>query len=137
MKLTSTLSHRTDFLYLAPLLNVILLLLIFFLLNSSLVVPAGVRVELPMSASSLRPLERAQVLTLTAGENPEIYLGREKVMLADLPAKLQAAKQASRQVIISADALAPHGLVVKVQDIIWAAGCQPAIASRFKEEPAR
>lgn len=159
MKLQSTLKLRPDFLFVAPLLNVVLLLLIFFLVTSSLVVQGGSRVQLPESASTLRPLERAHVLTVTAqramltsedstlmttdqdavdGEEetlpavdfePVIYFNKERVTMAELPAKLQAGRSVSRHVIISADVLVSHGRVVALQDLIWAAGCQPAIAT--------
>lgn len=129
MKLTSNLKLRPDFLYLAPLLNVVMLLMIFFLVNSSLVVQGGTRVELPVSASTLRPLEHAHVLTVTAGTEPEMYFNKGKISLAELPAKLQAGKETSRHVIINADALVSHGRITELQDLIWAAGCQPALAT--------
>jgi biopolymer transport protein ExbD len=135
MKLTSTIKLRPDFLYLAPLLNVIMLLMIFFLVNSSLVVQGGIAVEQPPSASALRPFERAHVLTVTAGQEPTFYFNKEKIELADLPEKLQEPKnrETSRRVIISADLLVTHGMVVKIQDIIWAAGCQAAIATTLAQ----
>jgi biopolymer transport protein ExbD len=156
MKLQSTLKLRPDFLFVAPLLNVVLLLLIFFLVTSSLVVQGGSRVELPVSSSTLRPMERAHVLTVTAqrilppklatpvtvedasGTEPAapeedlgsvMYFNKEKVTLAELPAKLKASLSISPHVIINADVLVSHGRVVELQDIIWAAGCQPAIAT--------
>lgn len=133
MKLTSNIKLRPDFLYLAPLLNVIMLLLIFFLVNSSLVVQGGTRVELPLSASALKPLERAHVLTVTAGSVPAYYFNKEKIELADLSKKLQLNRETSRHVIISADLLVSHGMIVKIQDMIWAAGCQPAIATSLAQ----
>jgi biopolymer transport protein ExbD len=159
MKLQSTLKLRPDFLFVAPLLNVVLLLLIFFLVTSSLVVQGGFRVQLPESASTLRPLERAHVLTVTAQRavpaagssapatvdqdagngdeaappvvdfEPVLYFNKEKVTMGELPAKLEAGRSVSRHVIISADVLVSHGRVVALQDLIWAAGCQPAIAT--------
>jgi biopolymer transport protein ExbD len=157
MKLQSTLKLRPDFLFVAPLLNVVLLLLIFFLVTSSLVVQGGSRVQLPESASTLRPMDQAHVLTVTAqrvvpanvaapvtvdqdvsGAEPVragqddasvMYFDKEKVTIAELPAKLKAGLSISPHVIISADVLVSHGRVVELQDLIWAAGCQPAIAT--------
>jgi biopolymer transport protein ExbD len=162
MKLQSTLKLRPDFLFVAPLLNVVLLLLIFFLVTSSLVVQGGVRVELPISASTLRSMDHAHVLTVTAqraptaapvkpapavtkeatsaleaavvppeNSEPMLYLNREKITLAALPQRLKdpAITNVSRQVIINADVLVSHGRVIELQDIIYAAGCQPAIAT--------
>lgn len=159
MKLQSTLKLRPDFLFVAPLLNVVLLLLIFFLVTSSLVVQGGSRVELPRSASTLRSMDRAHVLTVTAqravkeeekatapavtqevtgGQEPAVrtqdfepvmYFDKERVTLADLPQKIKAGNDVSLHVIISADELVPHGRVVQLQDIIWQAGGLPAIAT--------
>jgi biopolymer transport protein ExbD len=129
MKLTSTLKLRPDFLYLAPLLNVVMLMMIFFLVNSSLVVQGGIRVELPVSASTLRPLDGAHVLTLTAGADAAMYLNKERVSLSELPARFQEAKKSSRHIIINADSLVSHGRVTEIQDLVWAAGCLPAVAS--------
>ena len=95
MKLQSTLSVRPDFLYLAPLLNIVLLLLIFFLLNSNLVVRSGIRVELPVSQSSLKPVERAQIITITAGDTPSVWLNDKPVFTGDLAAALEALKSTS------------------------------------------
>ncbi len=157
MKLESTLKLRPDFLFVAPLLNVVLLLLIFFLVTSSLVVQGGSRVELPSSPSTLRPLEKALVLIVTAQRptppavkpvpvkqslreptspatppvNPEpiMYLNKEKVTLQELPARLSMERSISRLVIIHADVLVSHGRVIELENIIWEAGCQPAIAT--------
>lgn len=133
MKLTSTLKLRPDFLYLAPLLNVVILLLIFFLVNSSLVVQGGSRIELPLSPSSLRAMERAHVVAIPAGDEAEIYFNRKKTTLAELPNLLKKERAKCRQVIVSADALVSHGRVMDIQNMIWAAGCQPAVASRLPE----
>lgn len=128
MKLHSQLTLRPDFLYLAPLLNVVLLLLIFFLLNSNLVVRSGYRVQLPPGNSSLKPLERAHLVTITGGEIPRVLLNGNEVQTGDLQAALTALKDESREVLLNADLAAPNGLVNKVQNAVFAAGCGLSIA---------
>jgi len=118
MKLESTLKVRPDFLYLAPLLNVVGLLLLFFLLTSNLVVRSGVRVNLPVGNSSYKSVERNHVVTVTAGEAPAVYLNHELVALGDLQGKLEAVRKEARFVVINADALAPVGLVDRVTEAV-------------------
>ena len=131
MKLHSTLTLRPDFLYVAPLLNGVMLLLIFFLLNSNLVVRSGIRVELPISQSSLKPVERAHVITLTAGEHPSIWLNDRVVFSGDLAAALEAVKSESRYVVVNADQAVPYGLVQRVQNVVLAAGCDLAMGTQL------
>jgi biopolymer transport protein ExbD len=130
MKLHSTLTLRPDFLYLAPLLNVVLLLLIFFLLNSNLVVRSGIRVELPVSQSSLKPVERAHVITITAGETPTVWLNDKIIFTGDLQAGLEAIKTETRFVVVNADQAVPHGMVQRVQNAVLAAGCELAMGTQ-------
>jgi biopolymer transport protein ExbD len=134
MKLESTLKVRPDFLYLAPLLNVVGLLLLFFLLTSNLVVRSGVRVNLPVGNSSYKSVERNHVVTVTAGEAPAVYLNHEQVALGDLQVRLEAVRKEARFVVINADALAPVGLVDRVTEAVLAAGCEAARGMRMAGE---
>ncbi len=131
MKLQSTLTLRPDFLYLAPLLNIVLLLLIFFLLNSNLVVRSGIRVELPTSQSSLKPVERAHIVTITAGATPSVWLDDKPVFTGDLAAALEAVKSETRYVVVNADQAVPHGMVQRVQNAVLAAGCELAMGTQI------
>ena len=132
MKLESNLTLRPDFLYLAPLLNIVLLLLIFFLLTSNLVVRSGIRVELPVSQSSLKPVERAHIITITAGTPPMVYLDEKEIFTGDLAAALEAVKAQTRYVVVNADQSVPHGMVQRVQNAVLAAGCELAMGTRFE-----
>jgi biopolymer transport protein ExbD len=131
MKLHSTLTLRPDFPYLAPLLNIVLLLLIFFLLNSSLVVRSGILVELPVSQSSLKHVERAHIVTITAGESPTVWLNEKTVYTGDLQAALEALKTETRYVVVNADQAVSHGMVQRVQNAVLAAGCELAMATQI------
>jgi biopolymer transport protein ExbD len=130
MKLQSTLTLRPDFLYLAPLLNIVLLLLIFFLLNSTLVVRSGIRVQLPVSQSSLKLVERAHIITIQAGDTPSVWLNDKPIFTGDLAAALEAVKSETRNVVVNADQAVPHGMVQRVQNAVLAAGCDLAIGTQ-------
>ncbi|MES2469828.1 MAG: biopolymer transporter ExbD [Verrucomicrobiota bacterium] len=130
MKLQSTLTLRPDFLYLAPLLNIVLLLLIFFLLNSTLVVRSGIRVQLPVSQSSLKLVERAHIITIQAGDTPSVWLNDKPIFTGDLAAALEAVKSETRNVVVNADQAVPHGMVQRVQNAVLAAGCELAMGTQ-------
>ena len=134
MKLESSIRVRPDFLYLAPLLNVVLLLMVFFLLNSNLMVRSGVRVDLPVSGSSLKLIERAHVVTITGDAVPRILLNNEEISPGDLAARLVTLKKESRYVEISADSNAAHGLWQRVMNEIHAAGCDAVSGTRAESE---
>ena len=134
MKLQSTIRVRPDFLYLAPLLNVVLLLMVFFLISSSLVVRSGYRVDLPVSGSRLKLLERAHIITITAESPPRVFLNSQEVAIGDIAAKLAPMKNESRDVIVNADSLAANGLLLRVVNEIVAAGCYAQVATRAEGE---
>ncbi len=134
MKLHSTIRIRPDFLYLAPLLNVVLLLMVFFLLNSNLVVRSGYRVDLPVSGSSYKASENAHIVTITAETPPRIMLNSSEIASGDLTARLAELKKDSRDVIINTDSNAPMGLWQRVMDAIKAAGCEAYIGTRAEGE---
>lgn len=135
MKLESNLTLRPDFLYLAPLVNVVLLLLLFFILNSSLVVRSGYRVELPESRSSLKPVERAHHVTILPGPETTLYFNNRQVYPGDLRSLLEEARQESRYVILNADRTVPYGIVMRVIGEVKAAGLELATGTSMAEQP--
>ncbi len=134
MKLQSTIRIRPDFLYITPLLNVVLLLMVFFLLNSTFVVRSGYRVDLPVGGSSLKVAERAHIVTITAGDSPRVLLNSEEVAIGDLAARLTDLKKVSRDVVVNPDSTAPIGLMTRVFKAIHAAGCDAALGTQAEEE---
>lgn len=136
MKLESTIRIRPDFLYLAPLLNVVLLLMVFFLLNSNLVVRSGMRVDLPPSGSSVRVSEFPHIVTITGESESRVLLNDEEISLGDLGARLEQLKKATRtrDVIVNADSRAPVGVLWRVREQIHKAGCYPNEGARAEGE---
>ena len=130
MKLHSYLPQQGTRLYIAPLLNGVLLLLIFFLLGSTFVVQSGMTVKLPESASRLAGFDRAHVITVaSAGENALFFDGKS-VTKDELSKLLVEKKRESRRVIIHADAMAPFGRVVDVSNMALALGFEIAYATQ-------
>ena len=130
MKLESHLPKQTFWLYLGPVLNVLLVLLIFFLLGSSFVIQSGVSVKLPESGSRLSGFDRAQIITVTAsGENPFYFNGRP-VNLEQLRQELEEKKRDSRRAIVHADEMAPFGRVQQAGNVALALGYEVAYATQ-------
>lgn len=132
MKLESTLRKPSWLFHLAPVIDVILMLLIFFLLGSAFMVRSGVSVSLPRSASTLEGFSSARVLTISAGTPPILLLDGTRVAISDLEEEL-AAKGEGNRLIIRADELATHGLVMKVANMAMTAGYELAFATASPE----
>ncbi len=129
MKLESHLPRQSPWLFIAPLLNAILLLLVYFLFSSGFVHQSGVRVDLPLSSSRLAGFDRAHIITVAAGESAPIFYDGREVTFSDLTAALDADKKGSRRAIIHADERAPHGRVMRVSDAALARGYEIAYAT--------
>lgn len=129
MKLESHLPRQSPWLFIAPLLNAILLLLVYFLFSSGFVQQSGIRVDLPLSSSRLAGFDRAHIITVAAGESTQIYYDGREVSLGELEAALDADRKGSRRAIIHADERAPHGRVMRVSDAALARGFEVAYAT--------
>jgi biopolymer transport protein ExbD len=130
MKLESHLPKQTFWLYLGPVLNVLLVLLIFFLLGSTFVIQSGVSVKLPESGFPLRDFHRPLVATVTANADHLLYLEGRPVTLAEMRLGLENKKKESRQLIIHADAMAPFGRVQEVANVALVLGYEVAYATQ-------
>ena len=120
MKLESTLPTRANFLYSAPVLDVVLLLLIFFLLGSNFILKSGISVEVPFSNSSLPSIDRSHVINLAPGKNLRIYFNEDRVTLEELNERLElnASTDKVHQVIIRAAQSAEFGSVIKISNLV-------------------
>lgn len=129
MKLHSYLPQQGVRIYIAPLLNGILLLLIFFLLGSSFVIQSGVSVRLPKSASRLTGFDRAHVITVAAAET-SLYFDGRPVTPNELRNQLIEKKSENRRIIIHADEMAPFGRVLEVSNAALSLGYDIAYATQ-------
>jgi biopolymer transport protein ExbD len=114
MKLTRTSQISFGWLYVFPLLDVLFLLIFFFLLSSNLVLQPGISVTVPFSHFTLGPQPNQQIISITGGPSPAIYLRDQKVTLEQLGTGLDATKREGRAVVIKADRLASYDLVIAV-----------------------
>lgn len=114
MKLSRTSTISFGWLYVFPLLDVLFLLIFFFLLSSSFVLQPGIAVTVPFSRFTLGPQPNQQIISITGGPNPAIYLRDQKVTLAQLGAALDLTKSEGRSIVIKADRLVSYDLVMAV-----------------------
>ena len=122
MKLESTLINRPGIGYIAPLLDVVILLLIFFLLSSQFIQRSGFDVDLPFSRSTLESLGDADVITIPTGTVERVLLNDGRFTLSKLALELRERAKTTRQIVIRADKEAPHGSVVDIINIARDAG---------------
>lgn len=134
MKLESTLSEPAGMLYMAPLMDVVLLLLLFFLFGSNFVLKSGVDVRLPASSSSLPTAEDAHIITLVPNGTGEFFFDDDRISLDGLSARLANAKQRSKQVVILGDESVNYGAVMHVADLMLGAGFEVSFATKAEDE---
>src|SRR5919108_173779 len=116
MKLTRTSQISVGWLYAVPLLDVVFLLFFFFLLSSNFMLQPGISVSVPFSRFMLSAQPNQEIISITGGPNPAIYLRDQKVTLAQLGPVLDATKKQGRSVVIKADRLVSYDLVMAVTD---------------------
>jgi len=106
MKLESTLPESPGFLLVVPAFN-LFALLVFFLFGPSFVSQSGVAVELPVSRMDIEMQGNPTVVTVTAGDPPGYWLGREQMGLSQLSERLDALR--------SGDAATPTAVYLRVE----------------------
>ena len=129
MKLESHLPKQSPWLYTVPLLNMILLLLVYFLLNSNFVVTSGIKVDKPQSNSRLTGFDRAHIITVPAGMENALYFDGVRINTAELREKLKANREGERRAIIHAAKQATHGRVIEIGNIALELGYEVAYST--------
>jgi biopolymer transport protein ExbD len=114
MKLTRTSSISFGWLYIFPLLDVLFLLIFFLLLSSNFVLQPGISVTVPFSRFTLGPQPNQQIISITGGPSPGIYVHDQKVTFDQLGPALDQTKREGRSVVIKADRQTSYDLVMAV-----------------------
>jgi len=97
-------------------------------------VRSGVAVTLPESQSTLEGFSGARVVTVSAGRPPEILIDGVPTSLAVIAEDLSRLPDRGA-VVIRADELATHGLVMAVANQLLVAGFQVAYATAPPPSP--
>ena len=121
------------FIFVAPALDVILLLLFFLLLSTSFLLQPGIAVSVPDSPFLLAPQREPQVVSVTAAPTSSVYFENGQVSFDSLRQKLASQRGTKRTIIIKADRQAPFEQMARVMTIALELGFPTVIAT--SEEP--
>ena len=105
---------------LTPLIDVVFLLLIFFMLTSSFISPAGIKVNLPSAVSSKALPKEDLIIYIT--ENGLVMIDEREIGLNELKARVEATAGTDSHISIKADKKTPLGKVVEIWDLCRDAG---------------
>lgn len=104
--------------------DVVFLLIIFFMVSTTFItLESGLPVDLPQAQSTQAQASGLPTVTITADQR--IYLSGAQVTEEDLLASLEANlsdESSAGVVVLRADSSVPHGLTVRVMDVIKRAG---------------
>ena len=106
-----------------PLIDVVFLLLIFFMITTTFANSSGIEVDLPKANSGTNALDAQDIVVAIDNEGRIVYEHKD-VSLEELQALLEEIPQDQRNqtVVVQADTITQHGLVVRVMDAIKGAG---------------
>ena len=108
----------------APLVDVVFLLVIFFAVSTTFLETAGLELELPASTSTATREPQALVVALTA--DGKLALDGEVMAPEELQSRLASGLEgrSDKSVVLRADTNSRHGEVVRLMDLIRAAGAE-------------
>ena len=125
MVIPSPRSKRRARIEIIPLIDIVFFLLATFVMVSlSMVKNHGVNVSLPSAATGTRQVKDEQYTAITVTEKGEIYFNREKISLAELPARLGQVKQKNSDptILLNADEKTSYGRAILVLDEVRKTG---------------
>lgn len=129
MKLVRTPGPHPALIFVAPALDVVLILVFFLLLSTSFLLQPGVAVSVPDSPFLLAPQRDPQVVSVTAAPTSAVYFENQQVSFELLRTKLQSQPGRKRTLIIKADRLAPFDLIAHVMAVSLELGYPTVLAT--------
>jgi len=104
---------------LTPLIDIVFLLLIFFMVSTTFIGAADIKVSLPSAKSNISAKQSSPIVVSIAKDGG-VFIDKARVQLTELKSKLSG--QSSSTLIVRADQQARHGRVVEVMDLAREAG---------------
>ncbi len=129
MKLVRTAGPHPALIFVAPALDVVLILVFFLVLSTSFLLQPGVAVTVPDSPFLLAPQRDPQVISVTAAPTSAVYFENQAVSFDALRSKLEAQHGRKRTIVIKADRLAPFDLIARVMAVSLELGYPTVVAT--------
>jgi biopolymer transport protein ExbD len=110
---------------LTPMVDVVFLLVIFFMVSTTFItLESGLPVDLPDAQTAVA--EPSSLPTVTITKEQQIFFGGAPVDEASLPelVRQELASSGFTTVVLRADKTVPHGMAVRVMDLIKQAGAK-------------
>jgi len=116
--------EHTPQIMIVPMIDIIFFLLVFFMMSTLYMTDQQtIPVNLPVAASARQDVVKS--LQVTVAQDGQVYLGTEKMSLAELKQRLLAeAKHADIAVALRADKATDYGTFIGVMDEIKTSGIQ-------------
>lgn len=132
MRLTSE-KKKKILLNITPLVDVLLILIVFFVVTSTFMEQPGIKLELPKSRTA--DLQRVEKAILIVSDDSKLFFRNKEISLQELPSILNDEMQESvdRSLIVSADKVVQHGLIVSIMDIARQSGVEKLVVSTEPE----
>lgn len=139
MKLQTSLPENVGFLHAVPLFNLFAVLLMCYTLGPKLEEKTGVTINVPASLFQLERYEEAAVITMTAGDLQELYIGTQRISLTELDVQLdeqlEKSAGANRAIVIMADRLVSSEQLRQVAEICLRKGLRVVMAGGERGKP--
>jgi biopolymer transport protein ExbD len=129
VKLRRTAAPIPGVLYLAPGIQLALVLIVFLLISSSFLLQPGVAVNLPKSPFILSPQRNPRVIAITPPPLSAIYFENQQVSEAELRTRLSSLKGRTQTIVIKADKRAFYDQISAVMNIALELGFPVVLAS--------
>lgn len=129
MKLVRTAEPHPALIFVAPALDVVLILIFFIVLSTSFLLQPGVAVSVPDSPFLLAPQRDPQVVSVTAAPTSSVYFENQQVSFETLRNRLESQHGRRRTIVIKADRLASFELITRVMTVSLELGYPTVIAT--------
>ena len=129
MKLKRTAGLHPALMFIAPSLNVVLLLVFYIVLSTSFLLQPGVMVSVPDSPFLLAPQRDPLIVSILAAPFSSIYFENEEIPLEKLRDKLAARGSRNHTIIIKTDRHSPFEQLVRVMTVSLSLGYPTVIAT--------
>lgn len=129
MKLQRSPTLHPALMFIAPALDVVLVLIFYIILSTSFLLQPGVAVSVPDSPFLLAPQRNPLIISIVAAPLSAVYFENEETNLEELQKKLRARTSRNHTLIIKTDRHAPFEKLAAVMNISLGLGYPTVIAT--------